>query len=222
VSGRGAGTAASDLGFVHVFEPGASGTTLLLLHGTGGDERDLIPLARRVAPGASLLSPRGPVLEAGMPRFFRRLAMGVFDEEDVVRRVGELGVFVRAAAARYGFDPSTLRALGYSNGANMAAAMLLLDGAALAGAALVRAVLPIEPLRLPDLTGKPVLIAAGRNDPYAPVARVEALAARLTSAGAAVELRWSEGGHAPEPEELGAVGEWIARAGRGGDRATSK
>ena len=198
-----------ELGFIHRFEPGSNGDTLLLLHGTGGDESDLIPMGRRVAPRANLLSPRGPVLENGMPRFFRRLEVGVFDEADLVRRVGDLGAFVRAAAERYGFDPARVRALGYSNGANTAAALLLLDPALLAGAALLRALLPLEPPRPPDLASKEVLIAAGRRDPYAPIERVEALAERLRQAGARVDLRWTAGGHELAPAEIDAVAEWL-------------
>lgn len=208
---RGRRDAAGDLGFVHRFEPGSGRDTLLVLHGTGGDENDLIPLARSLAPDAALLSPRGQVLEQGMPRFFRRLAMGVFDEADLLQRTADLGRFVRAAAAHYRFDPARVLALGYSNGANIAAALLLMDGTALAGAALLRAILPLEPPSLPDLTGKPVLMAAGRNDPYAPVARVEKLAALLTRAGAKVQLDWSDGGHGLEPGELDAVASWLRR-----------
>jgi phospholipase/carboxylesterase len=199
-----------DLGFIHRFEPGSSGDTLLLLHGTGGDERDLLPLGRRIAPRANLLSPRGQELENGMPRFFRRVAMGVFDEANLTQRAGELGRFVRSAAKRYRFDPARLRAFGYSNGANMAAALLLLDGPLLAGAALLRAVLPLTPPQLPDLAGKPVLIVAGRRDPYAPIDRVEGLADRLTRAGAAVDLRWTDGGHEPESAEIDSIAEWLA------------
>lgn len=205
--------ATGDLGFTHRFDAGSSADTLLLLHGTGGDEQDLIPLGRQLAPLANLLSPRGQILENGMPRFFRRLAVGVFDEADLVRRAEELGKFVRAAALHYGFDPARVGALGYSNGANMAAALLLLDGPLLAGAALLRAVLPLEPPQLPDLSKKQVMIAAGRHDPYAPAERVEALADRLKRAGAAVDLRWSEADHSLMPSDFKAVADWLATTG---------
>jgi predicted esterase len=207
------GATGPDLGFVHRFEPGTTGETLLLLHGTGGDENDLIPLARQIAPQANLLSPRGQVLEHGMPRFFRRLDIGVFDEADLIERAADLGRFVRAAAPRYAFDPARVRALGYSNGANTAAALLLLDPALLAGAALLRAIMPLEPPRPPDLTGKPVLLAAGRRDPFGPIQRVEALADRLRKAGATVDLRWSERGHELAPEEIASTGAWLASPG---------
>jgi len=203
------GAAPQDLGFIHRFEPGVSGETILLLHGTGGDEDDLIPVGRSVAPNANLLSPLGQVLENGMPRFFRRLDVGVFDEADLIRRAGDLGAFVRAAAKRYGFDPSRVRALGYSNGANMAAALLLLDPQLLAGGALLRAVLPLTPTRPPDLSGKPVLISAGRSDPYAAIERVEALADYLRKAGASVDLRWRNAGHELEPDELADTETWL-------------
>jgi predicted esterase len=182
-----------------------------VLHGTGGDENDLVPLARQLAPGVAILSPRGAVLEHGMPRFFRRLAVGVFDEEDLVRRTADLGRFVRAAAGHYGFEAGRVVALGYSNGANIAAALLLLDGAALAGAALLRPTLPLEPPRPPELAGKPVYLAAGRRDPYSPVEKVEALADRLRRGGAEVELAWTDGGHALEPDEFRPVHSWLAK-----------
>jgi len=203
---------AESLDFIHRFLPGTTDDTLLLLHGTGGDENDLVPIGQQVAPGANLLSPRGPVLENGMPRFFRRLDVGVFDEADLVRRVGDLGRFVRAAAQRYDFDPARVHALGYSNGANTVAALLLLDPSLFAGAALLRALLPLEPPKPPVLTGKPVLIAAGRRDPYAPIERVEALADRLRRAGAEVVLQWSERGHELDPAELERVAGWFEEA----------
>ncbi len=212
--GRAAPTAHAQpaaLSFVHRFVPGRSPATLLVLHGTGGNEDDLLPLARELSPEAGLLSPRGPVLENGMPRFFRRLAMGVFDEADLRQRAAELAAFVSAAARAYVFDPARVFALGYSNGANMAAALLLLHPGSLAGGALLRAVLPLEPQVIPDLASKPVLILAGARDPDSPRARVDALAERLRSAGAAVELRWHPAGHGLAGQELRAVGDWIGR-----------
>jgi len=205
----------SAVGDIHRFVPGAAGTasTLLVLHGTGGDENDLLPLARELAPEANLLAPRGPVSEHGMPRFFRRLAPGVFDLEDLARRTAELGTFLRAAAGRYGFDPTRVFALGYSNGANIAASLLLADGEALSGAVLLRAMLPFEPERLPDLARRQVLLAAGRRDPSASPESVEALAGHLRSAGATVELTWSEGGHALEPGELVTARRWLGERG---------
>jgi len=200
-----------ELAFVHRFVPGKSRATLLVLHGTGGDEDDLLPLARELSPDAGLLAPRGQVLEDGMRRFFRRLAIGVFDEDDVQRRAAELAAFVDAAARGYGFDPTRLYALGYSNGANMAAAMLLLHPHALAGAVLIRSVLPLEPPEPPGLDGKPVLISAGANDPFSPRPRVEALAERLKSARAAVELRWHTAGHELASDEWNAIRDWIGR-----------
>ena len=206
-----AAAARDTVGAVHRFVPGSSGATLLVLHGTGGDENDLLPLARDLAPTANLLAPRGPVLENGMPRFFRRVAMGVFDQEDLRRRTAELGGFAREAAERYGFDFARLFGLGYSNGANIAASLLLTDGSALAGAALLRPVLPFEPEEPPRLSGKPILISAGRRDPYAPVESVEALAATLQRAGALVEVAWSDAGHGLEAHELARVAGWLAR-----------
>lgn len=194
---------------IHRFEPGASRDTILLLHGTGGDENNLIELGREVAPQANLLSPRGQVPENGMPRFFRRIREGVFDEADLVRRAADLDRFVRDATRQYGLDPARIRAFGFSNGANMAAALLLLHPTLLAGAALLRAVLPLEPAAPPNLDGKPVLILAGRKDPYAPQKRVLDLVTRLRTAGATVDLRWSEGGHAPEPTEIDDLAEWF-------------
>lgn len=200
----------SDFGHVHRFLPGTSGATLLLLHGTGGNEDDLLPLGRELAPEANLLSPRGAVLEQGMPRFFRRLALGVFDEEDLVRRAADLAGFVDAAATRYGFDPRRIFALGYSNGANIAAALMLLHPRTLAGGVLLRPVLPLAPPATPDLASVSVLLAAGRDDPYAPRERVEALAARLRDGGADVELAWREAGHGLVPSDLHHAGAWLA------------
>src|SRR5690242_2434898 len=153
---------------IHEFVPGASNRTLLLLHGTGGNERDLIPLGRELDPNAALLSPRGQVLENGMPRFFRRLAEGVFDIEDLKRRAADLAAFIVAAADEYGFDRSKVVALGYSNGANIASAVMLLHPGVLAGGVLLRAMVPLEPNPLPAIKGTRVCISNGEQDPMAP------------------------------------------------------
>lgn len=197
------------VGDVHRFVPGSSGITLLVLHGTGGDESDLLPLAQRLAPDANLLSPRGPVLENGMPRFFRRHAIGELDQEDLLRRTGELADFLRASARRYRFDPSRVLAVGYSNGANIATSLLLREPTLLHGAVLLRALLPFEPESLPRLPGTPIYLAAGRADPYVAPAQAEALADLLRRAGADVTLAWSPSGHGLEPTEIDAAAAWI-------------
>ena len=170
-------------GFAHRFEPGASGASpLLLLHGTGGDEGDLLTLGRTIAPGASLLSPRGPVLERGVPRFFRRFGDGVFDEEDLRRRAGDLAGFIDEARSTYGLAAPV--AVGFSNGANIAAALLLLYPGVLAGAVLIRAMPPFaEPPRA-KLDGTPVLLLSGKADPLVPAATAARLAQTLADANA--------------------------------------
>jgi predicted esterase len=200
------------LDFKHVYIPGEdkSPWTVLLLHGTGGDERDLLPLGARVAPGAALLSPRGKVLENGMPRFFRRLAMGVFDVEDLKFRTEELARFVAEAAEHYGFDAKRVLALGYSNGANIAASLMLLRPEVLAGAILLRPMIPLTPERTPDLTGVRVFAAAGSHDPIVRPEETERLAGMLRAAGAEVELHWSPGGHELSEEELEKARRWAA------------
>ena len=182
---------------VHRWEPATAPNqpTILLLHGTGGDENDLMPFGRMLAPGAALLGVRGNVSENGARRFFRRLAEGVFDLEDLHRRTGELGDFLESAAAVYDFSASSLFALGYSNGANVAASLLLERPAALAGGALFRAMVPFEPATIPALAGKKVLISAGRFDAMIPPAGSERLAAILREGGADVELVWQPTSH---------------------------
>ena len=186
-------TTATD--FIHRFVPGtaAGAAPLLLLHGTGGDETDLLPLGQMIAPGAALLSPRGKVLENGMPRFFRRLAEGVFDHEDVVRRAHELADFAAAAGERHGFGKPI--AVGFSNGANIAAAILQLRPEALAGAVLIRAMVPLPAPPAADLAGKPVLILSGVMDPIIPEANAAELARQLSAAGAAVTHEVLPAGH---------------------------
>ena len=200
----------ADTDFVHVFEPGShvERRPLLLLHGTGGDERDLLSLGRTVAPGASLLSPRGKVLEGSAPRFFRRLAEGVFDEADLRCRTDELAEFVLWARRRYGL-PAPI-ALGFSNGANIAAAMLMQRPDILAGAALLRAMVPfVEPPRT-DLTGKPILILSGALDPIVPKANAETLARQLGESGAVVEHRVLPAGHGLGQADIGLIKDWLA------------
>lgn len=200
-----------DLGFTHVFEPGSGIRTLLLLHGTGGNERDLLGLGRALDPAAALLSPLGKVLEAGMPRFFRRLAEGVFDEEDLVARAAELAAFVRAAANAYGTAPGEVVAVGFSNGANIGAALLLLHPGLLRAAALFAPMVPLVPAALPDLEGVPVYLSAGRVDPIVPAEQAERLAELLTGAGAATTLDWHPGGHTLGPDQVREARSWLAR-----------
>jgi predicted esterase len=212
--------------FIHRFipaEPGAPPITLLLLHGTGGDENDLLGLGRMLAPGAALLSPRGKVLEHGMPRFFRRLAEGVFDLDDLRARTHELADFVADAARRYGFDPGRVIAVGFSNGANIAASTLLLRPGTLAGALLLRAMVPFAPETPPDLAGVPVFIASGTSDPIVPREQPEELAAMLRAAGAAVQLHWEPAGHGLTQRDLAAAQAWFTQvAGSGQQAAGSK
>jgi predicted esterase len=205
----------NDLGFVHRFIPGQEQeqgrTTLLLLHGTGGTEADLLSLGQTLAPGAALLSPRGKVLENGKPRFFRRLAEGVFDIEDLKRRTHELADFVEAAASSYGFDANRVVAVGYSNGANIAASLLLLRPEILSGAVLLRAMVPLEPEQAPQLFKVPVFIASGRFDPIVPIDNIQRLATLLQEAGADVTLRWQNSGHGLENPEIVDAKQWLSQ-----------
>jgi phospholipase/carboxylesterase len=199
------------LSYHHLFEPGTdpAAPPLLLLHGTGGDERDLVPLARQVSPGSALLSPRGDVLERGAPRFFRRLAEGVFDLPDVERRTHALADFIAAAAARYGFDASRLTALGFSNGANIAGSLLLLRPESLAAAALLRPMVVLEPAVSPDLAGKRVLISSGEFDPIVPNDHPPRLAELLRRGGASVDLHTHAASHGLVPADLAAAQKFL-------------
>ncbi|MGE5177814.1 MAG: alpha/beta hydrolase [Bacteroidota bacterium] len=197
--------------FHHRAVPGEAPITLLLLHGTGGDEDDLLPLGPYLAPGAALLSPRGRVLENGAPRFFRRIAEGVFDEEDLKHRTDELARFVRAARERYGLEDRPIVAVGFSNGANIAGSLLLMKPEALDGAILLRAMTPFIPEKPPALAGKRVFLGAGRNDPLVPPYESESWAERLRGAGADVTLHWTNTGHALAQEDIDAAREWLRR-----------
>jgi len=195
--------------FIHEFVPGSSDRTLLLLHGTGGNERDLISLGRDLDPRAALLSPRGKILENGMPRFFRRLAEGVFDLEDLKKRTNELADFVAAAAQHYGFASDNIVAVGYSNGANIAASMLLLRPEILRGAVLFRAMVPLIPERQPNLSAVRVWIGAGTNDPIIPPSDTKRLAELLRDAGADVTIRFFEASHNLTGYDVEAAQDWL-------------
>jgi phospholipase/carboxylesterase len=202
--------------FIHVFEPSPTGVpagdseTLLLLHGTGGNEQDLLSLGRRLSPGANILSPRGKVLENGMPRFFRRLAEGVFDLEDLRFRTHELADWLAAASDHYGFNAGKVTALGFSNGANISASLLLLRPEAISGAIMYRAMVPFEPETLPNLTGKRILLSEGKQDPLVPIQNAERLQAILKQAGADVTLAWRNAGHNLVRDDLEGAEEWLS------------
>ncbi|MBL0938451.1 MAG: alpha/beta hydrolase [Gemmatimonadaceae bacterium] len=202
--------------FVHVARPArgvdgtAPNTTILLLHGTGGDENDLLPLGEQLLPGAALLSPRGQVQERGMPRFFRRHAEGVLDLEDLAFRTTELAAWVPTALEAHALPTQRVIAAGFSNGANIAASQLLRGIPGLHGAVLLSPMLPFEPDTLPNLSGVRVFIGAGKHDPLVPVAQVERLAALLRESGADVTLYLTNGGHSITPDEFRAAQQWIA------------
>ncbi len=199
-------------GFIHRFIPAKENDSLLallLLHGTGGDETDLLELGRQLAPGAALLSPRGKVLENGLPRYFRRLAEGVFDLEDLRVRTHELADFVETAAQRYRLASDRIIAVGFSNGANIAASVLLLRPQVLAGAVLFRAMVPLVPETMPDLRGRPVLLAAGRRDPIVSPDETEQLRRLLAQAGGNVSLHWETAGHELTAGDIEAARAWL-------------
>jgi phospholipase/carboxylesterase len=205
--------APAELGFDHRFIPARDEARkpLLLLHGTGGDENDLLPLGARLAPGAALLSPRGKVLENGSPRFFRRLREGEWDMADFRQRTIELANFVDSARKAYRLQPPI--AVGFSNGANIAWSLLLHKPDLLAGAILLRAMMPFDPRPLPDLDGKPVLILAGASDQMVPVEQAGLLAAYLGEAGADVTYEVLPAGHNLTEQDLVLASGWLAQHG---------
>ncbi|MEP6820846.1 MAG: alpha/beta hydrolase [Chthoniobacterales bacterium] len=202
----------SDLNFIHQYSPSAarSSRVLLLLHGTGGDENDLLPIGRELDPGAALLSPRGQVSENGAPRFFRRFAEGVFDQADVVQRAHELADFIAAAAAHYGFEPSHLTAVGYSNGANIAAVAMLLRPEVFPAAILFRAMVVLSNPPAADLHDHRVLISAGRHDPIIPLENAQRLSAQFQKAGALLTFEIQEAAHGLTSADLQVARRWLA------------
>ena len=195
--------------FLHEFVHGNSDRTLLLLHGTGGNERDLIPLGRELDPNASLLSPLGKILENGMPRFFRRLAEGVFDVEDLKTRTNELADFVASATPHYKLAADQVVGVGYSNGANIAASMLLLRPEIMHAAILFRAMIPLVPENLPDLSSVRAWIGAGNQDPIIPTSETQRLVDLLRRAGADVTIRFFNAGHGLTNSEIEIAGQWL-------------
>ncbi|GAE24524.1 carboxylesterase [Halalkalibacter wakoensis JCM 9140] len=201
----------------HIYKEGSNKNlpTLLLLHGTGGNEQDLIPLANMIAQDASILSVRGNILENGMPRFFRRLAEGVFDEEDLVFRTNELNEFVTESADTYGFDRSNVVAIGYSNGANIAASMMYHHQRSLKGGILFHAMVPRRGVDLPNLSDTSVFIGAGKRDPLIPLEETKELVKDLEKANAKVSEFWVDGGHQLVREEVEKAKEWFDQTYRG-------
>ncbi len=203
-----------NLGFVHKFVPSTPGgrhpVTLLLLHGTGGDENDLLPLGNELWPGAAILGVRGKVSENGMPRFFRRIAEGVFDLEDLKFRTEELAQFIKAASARYDFSTKRLIAVGYSNGANIAASLILLHPHYLAAAVLFRAMVPFTPDRVRDFSHLSIFIGAGDRDPIVPRSQPEGLGKTFESGGADVRVFWHRGGHELGADDIQAAKTWLS------------
>jgi phospholipase/carboxylesterase len=221
----------TELDFIHSFIPprpdesgagtatrrgkteGKAFTTFLLLHGTGGNEQDLIPLAHELDKKAAILSPRGKVLENGItPRFFRRLAEGVFDLEDLKFRTNELADFVIDASKTYNFDLQHIKAVGYSNGANIAASMLLLRPEILSSAILFRAMVPLVPQTLPDLSNKPIFMSSGLYDPIVSRQEADRLFDLFKKMGANISLSWQESGHDLTMDEIRGAREWLVHS----------
>lgn len=207
-------TATAQFDFIHRFVaplPGGPKETLLLLHGTGGDEDDLISLGAELMPGAALLSPRGRVLEYGMPRFFRRLSEGVFDLDDLKIQTDALAQFVSTVSGKHGLEDNKIIAVGYSNGANIAGSLLLMHPQLLSRAILFRPMVPFRPERSPDLKDIPVLLAAARHDQIVRPQQTSELSKILTTAGARVSIHWHPGGHELGADDVAAAKDWLSR-----------
>ncbi|MDB4978765.1 MAG: phospholipase/Carboxylesterase [Candidatus Peribacteria bacterium] len=200
----------SSFGMHHIFIPSdkPDAPTLLLLHGTGGDEYDLVHIGQSLLPGAAILSARGNVQQQGMNRYFLRKPDGSFDTDDLLFRTGELNGFILLATEHYNIDRSTLIAVGYSNGATIAASILLVHPKTLHLAVLLHPALPFMPEQKPHITAH-VFMTAGRNDEMIPFERTKALATLLSSCGAEVAFHAEEGGHRITESELEAAREWI-------------
>jgi phospholipase/carboxylesterase len=206
-------SSAADLELIHRFTTGEgknASTTLLMLHGTGGDENDLVPLGASLLPGAAILSPRGAVSERGAPRFFKRLAEGVFDLEDLALRTQQLIRFVNGAVEKYELDQSRIIAVGFSNGANIAASVLLTGSAVFSRAILFRAMVPFEPKQPAKLGGTPVLLSSGEWDPIATPAEARRLQSLLTAAGANASINFYNAGHSLTRDDVLDAAHWIA------------
>jgi phospholipase/carboxylesterase len=204
------------MNFEHVYEQGSDNLTILALHGTGGNEHDLVPMAKMVAPNANILSPRGKVSENGAPRFFKRLSEGVFDIEDLKFRTHELADFVKESSANYSFDVTQIYALGFSNGANIASSLLFLRPEVLAGGAILRGMVPLdmdkgELEKLPDLTGKKVFLANGTRDPVVPLDNAKRLTQMYKEAGASVTQELNPASHGLIQSDLQAMKHWFER-----------
>lgn len=199
--------------FVHKFIPATNPEekrTLLLLHGTGGDENDLIPLGEALLPGAAILSPRGRISERGMPRFFRRFAEGVFDLDNLREETNALADFLADAAKQYDYDPNQVTAVGFSNGANIASTLLLLRPEAIAQGVLIRTMVTLESPATPQLAGKRVFVSSGKYDSMVPVENVSQLAQTFRDGGADVTHFWVDAGHNLTREEVEAIRNWLA------------
>jgi predicted esterase len=201
----------SESAFIHRFLPGTTKSTVLVLHGAGGDENDLLPVARSLAPGAAFLSPRGKAREGGAARFFARVSPDVFDENEILSRTAELEAWVRAAVEKYGLDASRVFAMGFSNGASIAGTMMLLHPGTLAGALLLRPRSVLEPAKFPELNGAPVLVIAGERDEKSPASAAERLARQLGRAGAAVEMAMLDAEHGLTPQDFSLGKSWFQK-----------